>query len=195
MKIDEARHGIWSVKRDTDQRRTHGRRSQRLSMPSGSWRSITSACGAGRSSWERRAASAPDHESRKNVPSGGGKATEMFCAQIAYNYFQASWLLLRVATSFFPGAFVVGIRGCMWFVCAPSNNCTISPIDKWISRRGARTVGACTEGAGAAARATARAPAPPASPNPWRPAASQINPLSFHKTIQTPRCPQQQPRH
>src|SRR6266699_6261583 len=73
----------------------------------------------------------------------------MFCTSIVYNYFQASWLLLRVATSFFPGAFVVGIRGCIWFVCIPSNNCTINSIDKWISRREARTVGAYTEGAGA----------------------------------------------
>src|SRR6266566_1831059 len=118
-------------------------------MPSSLWRSITNACGVGRSLWERRAASAPDHESRKNVPSGGGKATEMFYAQIAYNYFQASWLLLRAATSFFPGAFVAGTRGCIWFVRAPSNNCTISPIDKWISRGEARTVDAYTEGAGA----------------------------------------------
>ncbi len=90
-----------------------------------------------------------DHESRKNVLSGGGKATEMFCTQIVYNYFQASWLLLRAATSFFLGAFVAGTRGCTWFVRAPSNNYTISPIDKWISRGEARTVGACTEGAGA----------------------------------------------
>src|SRR6266699_3370251 len=44
---------------------------------------------------------------------------------------------------------VAGTRGCTWFVCAPSNNCTISPTDKWISRGEARTVGACTEGAGA----------------------------------------------
>ncbi len=44
---------------------------------------------------------------------------------------------------------VVGTRGCTWFVRAPSNNCTISPTDKWISRREARTVGTCTEGAGA----------------------------------------------
>ena len=44
---------------------------------------------------------------------------------------------------------VAGTRGCTWFVRAPSNNCTISPIDKWISRGEARTVGACTEGAGA----------------------------------------------
>ncbi len=73
----------------------------------------------------------------------------MFCIQIAYNYFQASWLLLRATTSFFPGAFVAGTRGCTWFVRAPSNNCTISPTDKWISRGEAHTVGACTEGAGA----------------------------------------------
>src|SRR6266699_4939726 len=39
---------------------------------------------------------------------------------------------------------VAGTRGCTWFVRAPSNNCTISPTDKWISRGGARTVGACT---------------------------------------------------
>src|SRR6266699_621932 len=44
---------------------------------------------------------------------------------------------------------VVGTRGCTWFVRAPSNNCTISPTDKWISRGEARTVGTCTEGAGA----------------------------------------------
>src|SRR6266566_3787205 len=37
----------------------------------------------------------------------------------------------------------------MWFVCASSNNCTINPIDKWISRGEARTVGVCIEGAGA----------------------------------------------
>src|SRR6266699_3326848 len=149
MRTDEVRHGIWSAGRDTDQRRTHGRRLQRLSMSSGSWRSITSVCGVRRSLWERRAVSASDYESRKNVPSGGGKAIEMFCAQIAYNYFQASWLLLRAVTSFFPGAFVAGTRGCTWFVRAPSNNCTISPTDKWISRGEVRTVGACIEGAGA----------------------------------------------
>src|SRR6266699_5400852 len=44
---------------------------------------------------------------------------------------------------------VAGTRGCTWFVRAPSNNCTISPSDKWISRGEARTVGACIEGAGA----------------------------------------------
>src|SRR6266699_6887255 len=73
----------------------------------------------------------------------------MFYTQIAYNYFQASWLLLKAATSFFPGAFVVRTRGCTWFVRASNNNCTISPTDKWISRGEARTVGACIEGAGA----------------------------------------------
>src|SRR6266699_482491 len=99
-------------------------------MSSGSWRNITSVYSIGRSLWERRAVSASDHELRKNVLLGGGKAIEMFCTQIAYNYFQASWLLLRAATSFFPGAFVVGTRGCMWFVRASSNNCTISPTDK-----------------------------------------------------------------
>src|SRR6266699_5167822 len=115
-------------------------------MPSGSWRSITSVCGAERSSWKRRAVSAPDYKSRKNVPTRGDKAIEMFYAQIVYNYFQASWLLLRAATSFFPGAFVVRTRGCMWFMRVPSNNCMISPIDKWINRGEARTVDACTEG-------------------------------------------------
>ncbi len=32
----------------------------------------------------------------------------------------------------------------MWFMYASSNNYTISPIDKWINRGGARTVGVCT---------------------------------------------------
>ncbi len=81
---------------------------------------------------------------------------------------------------------------------APSNNCTISPTDKWISRGGARTVGACT--------APREEQGPPhmlrhvrlphdRCPNLWQPAASQLNPSSFHKTIQTPRCPQQLPIH
>src|SRR6266566_2851188 len=76
---------------------------------------------------------------------------------------------------------------------APSNNCTISPTDKWISRGGARTVGSCT--------APREEQGPPhmlrhgrlphgRCPNLWQPAASQLNPPSFHKTIQTPRCPQ-----
>src|SRR6266566_3689606 len=89
---------------------------------------------------------------------------------------------------------VAGTRGCTWFVRAPSNNCTISPTDKWISRGGARTVGACT--------APREEQGPPhvlrhvrlphgRCPNLWQPAASQLNPPSFHKTNQTPRCPQQ----
>src|SRR6266566_2544292 len=88
---------------------------------------------------------------------------------------------------------VAGTRGCTWFVRAPSNNCTISPTDKWISRGGARTVGACT--------APREEQGPPhvlrhvrlphgRCPNLWQPAASQLNPPSFHKTNQTPRCPQ-----
>ncbi len=55
-------------------------------------------------------------------------------------------MLLKAATSFLPGAFVARTRGCTWFICAPSNNYTISPTDKWISRREVRTVGTCTEG-------------------------------------------------
>ena len=92
------------------------------------------------------------------------------------------------------GKAVAGTRGCTWFVRAPSNNCTISPTDKWISRGGARTVGACT--------APREEQGPPhvlrhvrlphgRCPNLWQPAASQLNPPSFHKTNQTPRCPQQ----
>src|SRR6266566_5452490 len=58
-------------------------------------------------------------------------------------------LLEILSTNWTIAQCVAGTRGCTWFVRAPSNNCTISPTDKWISRGEARTVGACTEGAGA----------------------------------------------
>src|SRR6266566_3920033 len=82
----------------------------------------------------------------------------------------------------------------MWFICASSNNCTISPTDKWISRGGAHTVDVCT--------APREEQGPPhmlrhvrlphdRCPNLWQPAASQLNLPSFYKTIQTPHCLQQ----
>jgi len=76
----------------------------------------------------------------------------------------------------------------------PSNNYTISPTDKWISRGGACTVGVCTapkeeQGPPHVLRHV-RLPHDRCPINLWQPAASQLNLPYFHKTIQTPRCPQ-----
>jgi len=163
-------------------------------MSSGSWRSITSVYDEKRSSLERRAISEPDYDYTRRLYQKEAMSRKYFVCRIYIIIFKAVGCYWGQQWASFPGAFVVGTRGCTWFVRVPSNNYTISSTDKWISRGGARTVGVCT--------AQREEQGPPhvlrhvrlphgRCPNLWQPAASQLNRPSFHKTIQTPRCPQQ----